>query len=164
MGSSHTPRLQFALHLAFGILAVGCSSTTYSASTYRQSVTTRIEINTNTPANVWVSDRVIGTTPITFPFNYEEEVDRQVKNANYWQTNPGLAAAVTVLSFGAYLPFSFIPAEPTSQTQPSGKFLNNAFTLRVTAENFDTFEQTIECKGEGKMVLNVGLQPTRSSD
>jgi hypothetical protein len=32
-------------------------------------------------------------------------------------------------------------------------------TLRVTAENFDTFEQTIECKGEERMVLNIMLQP-----
>ena len=54
-----------------------------AASTYRQTVITRIEVNTNTPAKVWVSDRSIGTTPITSPFNYEEEVDRQVKNANY---------------------------------------------------------------------------------
>jgi hypothetical protein len=145
-----------------GIFAVSCSQTTYNASTYRQTVTTRIEVNTNTPAEVWVSDRAIGTTPITFPFNYEEEVERQVKNANanYWQTNPGWAAAVTVLSFGKYLPFTFIPTEPTSQTQSSGKFVNNKFTLRVTAENFDTFEQTIECKGEEKLVLNIGLQST----
>jgi hypothetical protein len=150
--------------LAFGILSVSCSQTTYSASTYRQTVTTRIEVNTNIPAEVWISDRVVGTTPITFPFNYEQEVDRQVKNANYWQTNPGLAAAVTVLSFGAYLPFSFIPAEPTSQTQATGKFVNNKLTLRVTAENFDTFEQTIEFKGEGRMVLNIGLQPAGSID
>jgi len=56
--------------------------------------------------------------------------------------------------------FSFIPAEATPPTQSSGKFVNNKFTLRVTAENFDTFEQTIECKDEGKMVLNIGLRPT----
>ena len=160
MGNTRAPKLQIAILFAFGILSVSCSQTTYSASTYRQTVTTQIEVNTNTPAKLWVSDRSIGTTPITFPFNYEQEVDRQVKNANYWQTNPGLAAAVTVVSFGAYLPFSFIPAEPTSQTQSSGKFVNNKFTLRVTAENFDTFEQTIECKGEEKLVLNIGLQST----
>ena len=160
MRNTRAPKLQIAILFAFGIMSVSCSQTNYSASTYRQTVTTRIEVNTNTPAEVWASDRIIGTTPITFPFNYEEEVDRQVKNANYWQTNPGFAAAVTVLSFGTYVPFSFIPAEPTSQTQSSGKFVNNKFTLRVAAENFDTSEQTIECKGEGKLVLNIGLQPT----
>jgi len=159
MGKTHVPKLQIAILLAVGIFAVSCSQTTYNASTYRQTVTTRIEVNTNIPSEVWVSDRAIGTTPITFPFNYEEEVERQVKNANYWQTNPGWAAAVTVLSFGTYLPFSFIPAEPTSQTQPAGKFVNNKLTLRVIAENFEAFEQTIECKGEGKIVLNIGLEP-----
>ena len=149
-----------AILFALGIFSASCSQTGYSGSTYRQTVTTRIEIKTNTPAQVWVSDRIIGTTPIIFPFNYEQEVDRQVKNANYWQTNPGFAAAVTVLSFGAYLPFSFIPAEQISQTESTGKFVNNKFTLRVIAENFEPFEQTIECKGEGKLVLNIGLQST----
>ena len=159
MGKTRALEFQIAVLLALGIFAASCSQTIYNPSAYRQTVTTRIEVNTNIPSEVWVSDRAIGITPITFPFNYEEEVDREVKNANYWQTNPGWAAAVTVLSFGVYLPFSFIPAEPTSQTQPAGKFVNNKFTLRVTAENFDTFEQTIECNGEGKMVLNIGLQP-----
>ena len=164
MANTRAPKLQTAILLAFGIFAVSCSQSSYSASSYRQTVTTRIEVNTNIPAKVWISDRVIGTTPVTVPFNYEEEVDRQVKSANYWETNPGLAAAVTVLSFGAYLPFSFILAEPTSQTKSTGKFVNNQFTLRVTAENFETFEQRIECKGEGKMVLNIGLQPSGSVD
>jgi hypothetical protein len=162
MKKIHAPKFQIAILLALGIFAASCSQTTYNASPYRQTVTTRIEVNTNIPSEVWVSGRAIGITPITFPFNYEEEVDRQVKNANYWQTNPGWAAAVTVLSFGVYLPFSFIPAEPTSQTQPAGKFVNNKLTIRVNAENFDTFEQTIECKGEGKMVLNITLQPKGS--
>jgi hypothetical protein len=159
MGKIRAPRFQVLILLAVGISAASCSQTTYNASTYRQTVTTRIEVNTNIPSEVWISDRAIGNTPITFPFNYEEEVDRQVKNANYWQTNPGWAAAVTVLTFGGYLPFSFIPVEPTSQTQPAGKFVNNKLTLRVTAEGFDTFERTIECKGEEKIVLNILLQP-----
>jgi hypothetical protein len=155
MKKTRAPKFQIAILLALGIFAASCSQTTYNASAYRQTVTTRIEVNTNIPSE----DRAIGITTITFPFNFEEEVDRQVKNANYWQTNPGWAAAVTVLSFGIYLPFSFLPAEPTSQTQPTGKFVNNKLTLRATAENFDTFEQTIECKGEERMVLNIVLQP-----
>jgi hypothetical protein len=159
MKKNRASEFHIAILLALGIFAASCSQTTYNPSAYRQTVTTRIEVNTNIPSEVWVSDRAIGITPITFPFNYEEEVDREVKNANYWQTNPGWAAAVTVLSFGIYLPFSFLPAEPTSQTQPTGKFVNNKLTLRVTAENFDTFEQTIECKGEERMVLNIMLQP-----
>jgi hypothetical protein len=158
MENGLTQKLEILTLAVFACMATNCSQTTYNASTYRQTVTTRIEINTNIPSEVWVGDRPVGKTPITFPFNYEEEVDRQVRNANYWETNPGWAAAVTVLSFGTYLPFSFIPAEPTSQTRPAGKFVNNKVALRVMAENFEPFEQTIECKGESKIVLNIGLQ------
>lgn len=145
--------------LACAIVVTGCSQTTQNASTYRQTVTTRIEINTNVPSAVWVNDRSVGTTPLTFPFNYEEEVDRTVRNATYWETNPGWASAVTVMSFGLYLPFSMIPAEETSQTRPAGRFVNHKVTIRLTAEDYEPFEQTLECKGEGKLILNVALKP-----
>ena len=64
---------------ALGILGASCAQTTYKASTYRQSVTTHLEITTNVPAEVRIADRVMGTTPLSFPLNYEEEVDRQVR-------------------------------------------------------------------------------------
>jgi hypothetical protein len=95
-----TPKFQITILIVFGFLAASCSQTTYKASTYRQTVTTQLEITTNVPAEVRLLDRTIGTTPVASPFNYEEEVDRQVKTANYWETNPGTAAALTVLSFG----------------------------------------------------------------
>jgi hypothetical protein len=145
--------------VAFGSVNTSCAQTTYKAATYRQTVTTYLELTTNIPAEVRVSDRVIGTTPVSFPFNYEEEVDRQVTTANYWETNPGTAAALTVLSFGTYLPFSFIPAEPTSEAKPAGKFVNNQITLRLSADGYEPLEQTVEVKGEGKLVLNFALKP-----
>jgi hypothetical protein len=145
--------------LVSAFIGIGCSQATQSASTYRQTVTTRIEINTNVPSTVWANDRSVGTTPLTFPFNYEEEVDRTVRNATYWETNPGWAAAVTVMSFGFYLPFSMIPAEATSQTRPAGRFVGHKVTIRLTAEDYEPFEQTLECKGEGKIILNVALKP-----
>jgi hypothetical protein len=129
--------LQGLAMLAWVFSNASCSQTTYNAASYRQTVTTYVEIVTNVPAEVRVADRVIGTTPVSFPFNYEEEVDRSVKTANYWETNPGTAAALTVLSFGAYLPFSFIPAEPTSKARPAGRFVNNTATLRLSADGFE---------------------------
>ncbi len=141
------------------ILTAACSQTTYKASSYRQTVTTQIEIATNIPAEVRLPDRVVGTTPVVFPFNYEEEVDRQVKTANYWETNPGTAAALTVLSLGLYLPFSVIPAEPTSESRPAGRFVNNTLTLRLSADGFEPLEHILEGKGEGKIVLNLSLKP-----
>jgi hypothetical protein len=153
------PKFQILILVVLGFLTAGCSQTTYKASTYRQTVTTRIEITTNVPAEVRLPDRVVGTTPLSFPFNYEEEVDRQVKTANYWETNPGGAAALTVLSFGFYLPFSFIPAEPTSEARPAGRFVNNSIMLRLSADGYEPVEHTIEGKGEPKIVLNFSLKP-----
>jgi hypothetical protein len=125
-------------------------------------VTTYLEITTNIPAEVRVADRVVGTTPISFPVNYEQEVDRQVTTANYWETNPGAAAALTVLSLGTYLPFSFIPAEPTSQAQPAGKFFNNGITLRLSADGHESLEHSIELKGEPKVIVNLSLKPAKT--
>jgi hypothetical protein len=144
-----------------GFFGASCSSTTYKVSTYRQSVTTYLEITTNVPSEMSVSDRVVGITPVSFPFNYEEEVDRQVTTANYWETNPGTAAALTVLSFGTYLPFSFIPAEPTSEARPAGKFVNNKVTLRLSADGYEPLEHSMELKGEDKVALNLFLKATQ---
>lgn len=154
-----TTRCGILIIAVLGFLSAGCAQTTYKASTYRQTVTTQIEIIANVPSEVRLADRTVGTTPVSFPFNYEEEVDRQVKTANYWETNPGGAAALTVLSFGFYLPFSFIPAEPTSEARPAGRFVNNKLTLRLSADGFEPLEHTVEVKGEGKIVLNLSLKP-----
>ena len=35
--------------------AAGCSQTTYKAATYRQTVTTYVELTTNVPAQVWIT-------------------------------------------------------------------------------------------------------------
>ncbi len=142
--------------------AAGCSQTTYKAATFRQTVTTNVEITSNVPAQVWISDRNVGTTPLSFPFSYEEEVDRNVKTSNYWETNPGAAAALSVLSFGTYIPFSFIPVEPESKTRPAGKYFNNKLSLRLVAEGYEPLDHVVECKGdrEIKVTLNLDAKPT----
>ena len=142
------------------LTTVGCSQVTHKASSYTRTVTTELAISSNVPAEVWISDQKVGVTPISYPYSYEEEVDRQVRTANYWETNPGSAAALTVASFGFYLPFSFIPAEPTSETQPSGKYLNNKVTLRLIADGYEPIEQTLELKGEPSVEAKLDLKPT----
>ena len=140
-------------------IALGCSQTTYRGSTFQRTVTTNVEIHTNVPAQIWIADRNVGTTPLSFPFTYEEEVSRNVKTANYWETNPGAAAALSVLSFGVYVPFSFIPADPTSESHPTGKYINNRLSLRLVAEGYAPLEYEVECKGEPIKELNLSLAP-----
>ena len=156
----NTKLIPLSIALTTLLVAGGCSQTTYKASTYKRTVTTQIEIVTDVPSEVWVSNQSMGITPLTFPFSYEEEVDRQEGTANYWETNPGTAGALTVLSFGLYLPFSFIPAEPTSESRPAGKYIDSKVTLRLEAEGYEPLEHTVECKGEPKIDLNFSLNPT----
>ena len=155
----NTKLLPLSAALIALLVVGGCTQRTYKASTYKRTVTTHIEIVTDAPSEVWVSNESVGNTPLTFPFTYEEEVDREVTTANYWETNPGTAGALTVLSFGFYLPFSFIRAEPTSEARPAGIYFDNKVTLRLTAEGYEPLEHTVECKGEAKMLLNLSLKP-----
>ncbi len=145
-----------------GVLSVaGCSQTTHKATSFTRTVTTMVAVNANVRSQVWVSDRKVGTTPVVFPFNYEEEVDLQAKDKNYWETNPGTAAVVTVLSFGTYLPFSLIPVEPTADSRPSGKYLKNKFILRLEAESYEPLTNSVECQGQEKLEINVTLKESR---
>ncbi len=139
--------------------AAGCTQTTHRAATFRQTVTTIVEITSNVPAQVWISDRNVGTTPLSFPFSYEEEVDRNVKTSNYWETNPGAAAALSVLSFGTYIPFSFIPVEPESETRPAGKYFNNKLSLRVVVEGYEPLDHVVECNGDREIKVALTLDP-----
>jgi len=74
--------------LPLALLGISCAATTYNAMTYRQAVITQLEIRANVPAEARARDRV-GTSPVSFPFKDEEEVNRQVKTTNYWEANPG---------------------------------------------------------------------------
>ena len=140
------------------ILASGCSQTAHVASTYQRAVTTIVEINTDVPARLWVSDRERGATPITFPFTYQQDVENLARNANYWETSPGTAAALSVLSFGLYVPFSFIPAEQTAEAKPMQKFSGNQLSLRLVAEGYKPLTHVVEIKGEPKISLTFSLK------
>lgn len=152
--------LAAALFFSSSIITA-CSPTTYKASTFRRTVTTYIDISTNVPSQVWISNLNVGTTPVSFPFTYEEEVDRQVTTANYWETNPGTAAALTVLSFGLYLPFSVASVEPTAEFRPTGRYINNKVNVRAVAEGYEPLEHSLEAQGEPKVVLKFDLAKSK---
>src|SRR5215813_3422909 len=73
---SRASSFRIAGFLFWASLALGCSQVTQAAPTYRQTVTTRFEVNTNVPTSVWINDRLAGTTPVNFLFNYDGVLDR----------------------------------------------------------------------------------------
>jgi hypothetical protein len=145
------------LLLALAMVA-GCASVEHRASTYMRTATTIVDVNSNVPSEVWVSDQKMGTTPLSFPFSYEEEVERQVKTATYWETNPGIAAAVTVLSLGFYLPFSAIPVEAQSEFRPTGTYAKNRLVLRLTSESYESLGHSVDLNGEPRVEVNLTLK------
>ena len=151
------------LVLGFALLQSGCAQNTIKAA-YRQTVTTMIGVEADPPAQVSIGERIVGITPVTFPYNYEEEVDRNVKHVTYWESNPGWAAFLTVVSFGAYLPFSAIPAEETSQSRPSGQFVGNSVILRLTADGHEPLDHVFELKGEKQVQLKLSLKPMKQKE
>jgi hypothetical protein len=80
------------------------------------------------------------------------------RDANYWETNPGTAAALSVLTFGLYIPFSFIPAEQTAQVKPTQRFTGNQLSVRLTADGYEPFTRAVELKGEPKISLIFSLK------
>jgi hypothetical protein len=154
-----------AIILLTAVLAIyGCSQTTQVAATYQKAVTTMVEITTDVPASLWISDRELGATPITFPFTYDQDVENVAGNANYWQTNPGTAAALSVLSFGFYVPFSFIPAEQTAEAKATQKFRGNQLTLRLVADGHEPITHSVQLRGEPKISLRFSLKTPELND
>jgi hypothetical protein len=139
-------------------MAAGCASVAHKASTYTRTATTIVEVTSNVPSDVWMANQKIGTTPVSFAFSYEEEVERQVKTATYWETNPGIAAAVTVLSLGVYLPFSAIPVEAQSEFRPTGTYVKNKLFLRLTSESYESLDHSVDLKGEPRVEVNLTLK------
>ncbi len=150
-----SPLLTVVLSLTLG---AGCASVSHKASTYMRTATTIVEVNSNVPSEVWVAGQEMGITPLSFPFSYEEEVGRNVRTATYWETNPGIAAGVTVLSLGVYLPFSAIPVEATSAFQPTGTYAKNTLAIRLIAEGHEPLDHLVEVRGEPKIELNLILE------
>jgi len=117
-----------------------------------------IAVNSNVPARVWFSDRFVGTTPGSWPYTYEEQVDLVAGTANYWETNPEKAAALSVLSMGVYVPFSGIAAEQTGESHPTGRYLHNELTVKLEQDGYATVERVIACKGEPQVDVVLSLQ------
>jgi hypothetical protein len=136
----------------------GCSQVPYKASTYARSVTTMIAVESNVPAKVWFSDRLVGTAPGAWPYTYQEEVDLVAGTANYWETNPEKAAALSVLSMGLYVPFSGIAAERTGESKPTGRYLNNELTVKLERDGYETVERIIACRGEPQVQVGLSLK------
>ena len=152
------PRLILPLTLI--LLIGGCATEWQKDRPYLKTVQTELRVESQPDGKVFVDNKYVGTTPLKGPLEYGQQVDKRVRNVNYWETNPGTALLLTIGSLGLYLPFSAIPVETQSEYSTQDVFKNNVFSVRVEAEGCEQWQESVTCQGENTIVLKPALQRT----
>ncbi len=104
-----------------------------------------------------VDNRLVGESPLTFPLQYDQEVEQDSKKVTLWKTQPSVASFLTVASLGLYLPFSAIPAATESTQMPLEDYRNNQFVITVDAPGYDRWTQKVVAMGEQNLHLEAKL-------
>jgi len=140
------------------LLVGGCATDWQKDRSHFKTVQTELRVESQTEGKVFVDNRYVGTTPLKVPLEYQQQVDKKVRNVSYWETNPGTALLLTVGSLGLYLPFSAIPVETQSEYSAQDVFKNNVFSVKVEAEGCEQWQESVTCQGENTIVLKPVLQ------
>lgn len=149
---------------ALSALAIGCILSAGACSTqpaeprsYFRTAETQMFVEGTPSGTVSVDNKFVGNTPVNFPLQHEQEVRQDTKSANYWQTQPGLAVFLTVLSLGLYIPFSFIPSDTETTQVPLENYRSNHFTVTVDSPGYDQWKNEVIAKGEKSLHLQADL-------
>lgn len=147
---------------AVALFANGCTTAWKEEPPLYRIAQTHLSVTSSPPGKLYIDDMPIGVTPIATYLNCEEEMTRRTRNVSYWQTEPGYSTLITVLSLGLYLPFSAIPADSETATTPTGSYKTKAFRLRVEADGYTSWQETVRCTGQKDVAFSSALAPTPS--
>lgn len=141
------------------VLFASCATTWQeSGSFYRSAQTTLAADSTPPGARIFLGNRYLGDTPLSTTLECDQEIKRKTRKVSYWDTQPGLALFLSLISLGLYLPFSFIPVDVETSQEPSGAFKNNEFTLRIEAEGYKPWSTTVVCGPQRAINLRAVLE------
>jgi hypothetical protein len=124
---------------------------------YYRTVQTELTVESATPAKVKLDNRYVGDTPVTYPLLYDQEVENDVRNVTWWQTQPALAVVLTILTLGVFLPLSLIPADTESSQKPLENYRNNHFIVAVDAPGYAQWKQEVYAKGDKTLTLHAQM-------
>ena len=150
-GRSSIARLSALLFLS------ACSTQAPAQHSFYRTTQTEISLDSTPSGSASVDNKFVGTTPLTFPLEYDQEIEQDTKNVTLWETQPGLATFVTVISLGLYLPFSAIPAASQSTQVPLERYRSNQFLIAVDVPGYDRWTQQVVAKGEKNLHLQAQL-------
>jgi len=128
----------------------GCAAETERGSYFR-TAQTEVRMESTPPGSIFVDNRLVGNSPTTFSIDYQQEVQRNVEKVTYWETQPELALAISILSLGLYLPFSMIPVDQKTDLIPTNSFRNNHFHIAVNAPGYEEWSKDVTAMGEQRI-------------
>lgn len=144
--------------LGFLILSlVGCTTDWIVEGSYYRTTQTLLAVESSPSGTIWINGHPKGQSPLSFPLEYEREVQRKTRKVSYWVSQPGLAFGITLLSLGLYLPFSVIPVDVELMQEPQATFRSNQFVVQVQAAGHHPWENTVVCAGQDRVSLKPVL-------
>jgi hypothetical protein len=139
------------------ILLSACSTQPPEQGSFFRTDQTQLSLQSTPSGSVNVDNRYVGVTPLSYPLQYEQQVDRDTRNVTFWETQPGLALFLTLASLGLYLPFSAIPADSKTTLTPQDVYRSNRFEITVDAPGYEQWKQELDTKGEKTLELQAQL-------
>jgi hypothetical protein len=143
--------------MAVLLILSGCATQPPEQSSYFRTRQTQLILNSAPQGTVNIDNRYVGVTPMSYPLQYEQQVERDTTNVTLWQTEPGLALFLTIASLGLYLPFSAIPADTQTSLVPQDVYRHNDFQITVDAPGYAQWKQDLAPKGEQALELQAQL-------
>lgn len=139
------------------LLLSACSTQPPEPGSYFRTEQTQLTVQSTPSGRVNVDNRYVGVTPVSFPLEYEQQVERDTRNVTLWQTQPALAVFLTAISLGVYLPFSAIPVDSETTLVPQEVYRHNHFQITVDAAEYEQWKQELDPKGEKTLELQARL-------
>lgn len=150
------PRRLFIVVLCASEL-FGCATDWQDKGIFLQTTQTRLSVETEPSARVFVNNKFLGNSPLRTNLEYGREIRRKTRKVTYWRTQPGLSLFITLISLGIYLPFSLIPVDTESSLEPTGRFQNNQFDIAIDSEGYESIKEKVLCTGQDKLLFKKQL-------
>lgn len=147
-----------AVVLAQLLAPVGCTTAWRDSGSFQRSTRTTLVAESTPPARVFVNNKYVGDTPLTFPLEYQQEVRKKTRKVSHWITQPGGSLFLTIISLGVYLPFSIIPVDIQTSLEPTQTFKDNEFEVGFAAEGHKGQHEKVVCTGQDKISKSAVLE------
>jgi hypothetical protein len=145
--------------LGAAIVLAGCTTAWQEQAAYLRSIPTAMAVeSTPAAAKVFLNNRYLGDTPLSVAVDCEEEIRRKTRRVSFWITQPGLALALSLLSFGLYVPFSVIPVDTETSLEPTGVYRDSPHALRIEADGHRTWTASIACGTQRPTTIRAVLE------